>query len=95
MTPLAGKLDLLSDHLGNEHDLAELRELLIRDTSLFGDKAKQLQLLAVLGQERLQFQAKAKSLAGYIYNESADEFVYRIKAYWEQSKKNLPNTPSI
>ena len=89
MTPLSDKLDILSDYLGDEHDLAELRELLIRDTALFGDEVKQVQFLNVLGMERLELQSRAKSLIGYIYNESADEFVHRIKSYWEQSKHNF------
>lgn len=89
MIPLAGKLDILSDYLGEEHDLAELRKLLIRDNSLFGDEIKLQEFLTILGRERLKLQTSAKSLVGYIYNETPDEFVKRIRSYWEQSKNNI------
>lgn len=86
MNILSNKLSELSDVLGLEHDLAELRKLLLRETSLFENKEAQTKLFNLIGQERLLLQANAKAIAPYIYSEPSDNFTSRLEAYWNQSK---------
>ncbi len=88
MVLLAGKLSDLSDILGREHDLAELRDLIVRDRELLEDESSRNRFLNYLGQERLTLQSEAKTTAPFIYSESANQFVSRIESYWNQSAKN-------
>lgn len=89
MQPLSEKLSTLSDLLGLEHDLVELRCLLIGESELFTDKEEQTKLLNLIGQERLRLQTEAKLVAQYIYSESPENFVSRIRSYWNQSQIRL------
>lgn len=83
MNILSNKLSELSDVLGLEHDVSELRNLLLKETSLFEDKEVQSKLFNFIGQERLYLQAEARSIAPYIYCESSDNFTSRLEAYWK------------
>jgi len=87
MNILSDKLSELSDVLGTEHDLSELRNLLLKETSLFKNKEVQSKLFNFIGQERLYLQAEAKSIAPYIYSEPSDNFTSRLEAYWKQFVK--------
>ncbi|KUG24736.1 hypothetical protein ASZ90_005455 [hydrocarbon metagenome] len=89
MQPLSEKLSTLSDLLGFEHDLVELRSLLIRESAFLTDKEKQTKLLNLIGQERLRLQTEAKLVAQYIYSESPENFVARINSYWNQSTSSV------
>lgn len=85
MNPLADKLSSLSDILGREHDLAELRDLINLDADLQIDESNCSKFLNYLGQARLILQAQAMTIAPYIYSETSEQFVYRIESYWNQS----------
>ncbi len=89
MQPLSEKLSTLSDLLGLEHDLVELRSLLISESAFLTDKEKQTKLLNLIGQERLRLQTEAKLVAQYIYSESPENFVSRIHSYWNQSTSSV------
>ena len=84
---LSLKLSNLSETLGMEHDLSELRNLLLREPTLFANKEAQTKLFNLIGQERLILQSKSKAIAPYIYSESSDNFTCRLQAYWEQAIK--------
>jgi CHAD domain-containing protein len=82
MTLLAAKLSQLSDVLGLEHDLAELRNLLMKESTLCTNKEFQTKLSNYIGQERLKLQSDAKSLSPFIYSETPENFSGRLQAYW-------------
>lgn len=86
MQPLSEKLSTLSDLLGSEHDLVELRKLLMYEPSLLNNNELKTKLLNLIGQERLKLQTEAKLVAQYIYSESPENFVSRIHSYWNQSQ---------
>ena len=88
MNTLSDKLSELGDTLGLEHDLAELRSILIKEPSLYGNEDTFNVFLNLIGQHRIKLQAKAKSYPSYIYAEPPDQFVNRIKSYWNQSRLN-------
>lgn len=89
MQPLSEKLSTLSDLLGLEHDLVELRKLLMHETSLLNNNELKIRLLNLIGQERLRLQTEAKLVAQYIYSESPENFVSRIHSYWSQTQISL------
>ena len=87
MNILSNKLSDLSDVLGLEHDLSELRSVLLKEYSIGINKQKSAKLLKLIEMERKVLQTQAKSIAHYIYVEPAENFTNRIESYWNQSKK--------
>ncbi len=73
----------LGNILGEDHDLAELRDLVHDDHSLTSGKRERDLLTALLEQPRpdLQWQAWTKGLR--VYAEPTDRFVERFGVYWE------------
>ena len=81
--PLSCHPEVLRCHLGEDHDFAELRNLVHDDHSLTSGKRERELLTALLEQQRpdLQWQAWTKGLR--VYAEPTDRFVERFGVYWE------------
>jgi len=75
-------LAALSGHLGNEHDLAELQQLIFADPTLLPDELRQ-QLCVMIAHRRKEYQALAWPLGSHLYAEKSWPFVNRIHAYWK------------
>ncbi len=80
---LAKDLDKLSDLLGLDHDLAELRVIVQKTPFLASSKKELRTLLAGIDLHRLELQADAFELGGRLYAESPRAFVDRLEGYWE------------
>jgi hypothetical protein len=79
--------DKLSDLLGDDHDLAVLRDTLIKTPEQFGD-ARQLQLLvALIDRRRAELQAQALPLGRRLYAEKPRRMTKRLRQYWSVWKK--------
>ncbi|MDX1615162.1 MAG: CHAD domain-containing protein [Candidatus Promineifilaceae bacterium] len=83
LDPLAEEIHDLSDYLGDDHDLAELREV-VRELPATGDRQDERQvLLGLIEQRRREFQELARPLAARLYAESPSRFVDRLGSYWQ------------
>lgn len=80
---LANELHQLSDYLGDDHDLAELRHILIENPRLFSDNRELLALVTLIDQRRSELEAAARPRGERIYFDKPQAFVNRITAYWE------------
>ncbi|MEC4984394.1 MAG: CHAD domain-containing protein [Oscillatoria sp. PMC 1068.18] len=80
---LSSELKLLSDYLGDDHDLAILREYFLTNSSQFGNRQDLDILLSLLNRRRPQLQLHAQNLGARIYAEKPDDFVERIGKYWQ------------
>lgn len=87
MNIFSNKLSDLSDVLGLEHDLSELRSVLLKEYPIGINKQKLAKLFELIEKERKVLQTQAKSIAPYIYSEPSDNFTTRLLVYWNQSKK--------
>ena len=83
---LAETTHSLSNLLGDEHDLAVLRQTLEAEPDLTDTKMEQQALLGLISQRRKQLQTKAWPLAQRLYPEKPTKFVERLEQYWQAMK---------
>lgn len=85
----ADEIHDLADYLGDEHDLAELRERLWEGgETLTPDHERQV-LLQLVEQRRAELQQAAEPLGTRIYAEDPEDFTYRIATYWDALENEL------
>ncbi len=89
LVELSEALHTLSSHLGDEHDLAELQQLLVQNPLWLPDGHHQ-QLLAMITYRRQECQANAWSLGRQLYIEEPDTFVNRLQSYWHSWRTEFP-----
>jgi CHAD domain-containing protein len=80
----------LSDHLGDDHDLALLREEVQRRRDAFASLGDQRHLLQEIDQRRGELQFAAISLGERIYTEKPKRFTKRIQRRWESWRDRKP-----
>jgi len=90
LRPLADHAHDLSDHLGDDHDLALLRDQVQRRSATFADPADQRHLLEQIDQRRGELQFAAISLAERIYAEKPKKFTKRLESRWEAWREREP-----
>ncbi len=76
----------LSDHLGDDHDLALLREEVQRRRDAFASPADQRHLLQEIDQQRGELQFATISLGRRIYAEKPKKFTARLAKRFRQSR---------
>jgi CHAD domain-containing protein len=90
LEPLADHAHDLSDHLGDDHDLALLREEVQRRRDAFAEAADQRHLLQQIDQRRGELQFAAISLGKRIYAEKPKRFVRRLGKRWQAWRERKP-----
>jgi CHAD domain-containing protein len=80
----------LSDHLGDDHDLALLRETVQRRRAAFADPADKRHLLEEIDQRRGELQFAAISLGERIYADKPKRFIKRLEGRWEAWRDRKP-----
>ncbi len=80
---LADELHDLSDYIGDDHDLAELRGVVQQQPEIFSDDEEIALLTALIDERRAELETAARPLGERIYAEKPDDFVARVAAYWE------------
>lgn len=83
---LVGQTHKLANHLGDDHDLAVLREKIRSHADAFEANDRDT-LVAMLERRRKQLQKKAFRLGARIYEEQPRRFVSRIGTYWRLWRK--------
>jgi CHAD domain-containing protein len=82
----ASTLVLLSEHLGQEHDLAELLSLLAVDSQLCPDPVERSLFAALAQHRRAELQAGSRVLGMRVYAEKSSQFVGRLGVYWKSNR---------
>jgi CHAD domain-containing protein len=80
----------LSDHLGDDHDLALLRDQVQRRRDAFASPGDQRHLLEEIDQRRGELQFAAISLGDRIYAEKPKRFIKRLHRRWEAWRDRKP-----
>jgi CHAD domain-containing protein len=80
----------LSDHLGDDHDLALLRGTVQRRRAAFSDPSEKRHLLEAIDRRRGELQLAAISLGERIYAEKPKRFTKRLEKRWEAWRKREP-----
>jgi CHAD domain-containing protein len=89
LEPLADHAHDLSDHLGDDHDLALLREQVQRRAA-FTDAHDQCHLLEQVDPHRGELQFAAVSLGRRVYDEKPKKFSKRLERRWEAWREREP-----
>jgi CHAD domain-containing protein len=82
LTGAAEAAKQLTDHLGEDHDLAVLLEAARESGSLAPDDPAIACLDRMVGTRRTGLQAQARTLGACLYAESPAAFTRRLRAYW-------------
>ena len=77
---LADELGRLADYLSDDHDLAILRQRVLRQSP--EDRTQQEALVALIDQRRGELEVEAHRLGERIYVERPKAFVRRFEVYW-------------
>ncbi|HEY6636201.1 MAG TPA: CHAD domain-containing protein [Solirubrobacterales bacterium] len=80
----------LSDHLGDDHDLALLREVVQRRRAAFADPSDKRHLIEEIDQRRGELQFAAISLGERIYADKPKRFSKRLEKRWETWRQRKP-----
>jgi CHAD domain-containing protein len=90
LSPLADHAHDLSDHLGDDHDLALLRDQVQRRPAAFANPGDRRHLLEEIDQRRGELQFAAISLGRRIYAEKPKKFTKRLESRWEAWREREP-----
>jgi CHAD domain-containing protein len=85
--------DLLSDYLGDDHDLSVLRETLLKRPADFGDEGTLQAVLGLITQRQVELQARAKPLGAQLYAEKPKRFAKRLRSYWNAWRSGIDTDP--
>jgi CHAD domain-containing protein len=77
------ELHELSDLLGDDHDLAVLRDDLVAEPERYGGEDAVATACALLDRRRAELQAEAHPLGRRCFAEPTELFVDRLEAYWQ------------
>jgi CHAD domain-containing protein len=80
----AQQLHRLSDELGDDHDLAMLREQVAADAAPFPDERSRAALLTLIERSRTALQRRALLSGARLYRESPGQFESRLHEYWRR-----------
>jgi CHAD domain-containing protein len=83
VTEIVEELHRLSDHLGDDHDLAVLQVKVATQPSKLADKPAQQRLSAKINRRRLSLQLRAMRLGSRLYDETPPQFCSGLLGYWQ------------
>jgi excisionase family DNA binding protein len=83
LSRLADELHLLSDYLGDDHDLAVLRVKALEEWAVFKNETELLNLIQMIDQKRLALEALARPLGERLYFDPPKRFTRRLETFWQ------------
>lgn len=89
---MANELHLLSDFLGDAHDLVVLKETLLAEPELSKGNQNLTTLLALIDRRRQSLEEASWTLGQRLYVERPKDFVRRIQTYWDAWQRDAPAT---
>ncbi len=84
----------MSRLLGDDHDLAVLRQMLTNDPGRFDGKGDAEVLLALIDHRRDDLEQKVLLLGERFFQEKAGDFSRRLKSYWKEWRAQAEQEPS-
>lgn len=85
------EVDRLGDCLGDDHDLAVLRQTILELPKRLSDSAAAELLLGLLDRRRSGWHRRAAAIGGRLYGEPSEAMVGRLESYWDvwQAGRNM------
>jgi CHAD domain-containing protein len=95
MEELAKEADRMGELLGEDHDLAVLRQTLTCDRGRFAEQGDTEVLLALIDRRRAELEQEAMTLGERFFQDTPREFGRRLKAYWKTWRaQSAPKEPA-
>jgi CHAD domain-containing protein len=88
---IADQAHALADLLGEDHDLAVLRDHLTGDLERFPDREAVAGLACLIDRRRAGLQEQATALGRRLYEEKPKRFVARLGGYWDAWRRESAN----
>jgi CHAD domain-containing protein len=85
---LVDRLHKLSECLGNDHDLALLREKIVTHEGLVSDARKQKSLLLLVDRRRDSLQEEALLLGSRLFRRKPLRFASHVGGYWRKRRRH-------
>lgn len=95
MHPHRDAADELADLLGDDHDLAVLRETLKDEPEEFGEPVVLQAALGLIDRRRAELESRARPLGSRLLAESPEQLADRWHAYWKVWKRSGKIEPEI
>lgn len=92
MSASASTLDLLSDYLGEEHDITIFRQLISTEGENLGHSDTLQTLSQLLAQEQQRLRDEAWRLGRRVYAEKPNPYSQRLCHYWQAWRDDPQNT---
>jgi CHAD domain-containing protein len=83
MEELAGEADRMGELLGDDHDLAVLRQTIADDPARFGDEGDREMLLALIDRRRADLEQETILLGRRFFQDGPRKFARRLRGYWK------------
>ncbi len=97
MEELAAEAGRMGDLLGDDHDLAVLRQTLTRDPQPVADAGEREVLVALIDRRRAELAQEVLLLGDRFFQDRPRELARRLKGYWKtwrgQASPTQPNEP--
>jgi CHAD domain-containing protein len=83
MQELVAEAERMGDLLGDDRDLAVLRQLLTRDPAPVADEGEREALVAFIDRRRAELEQEVRLLGDRFFQDRPRELVRRLKGYWK------------
>ena len=84
---MAGELHQLGDQLGDDHDLAVLRERLQQEPSALSDRSAADALAKLIDRRQDELQKKALTLGERLYADKPKQFTRQLHCHWQEWRR--------
>jgi CHAD domain-containing protein len=91
---LANEADRMSELLGDDHDLATLRGMLMKEPEHYGDESDREMLFTLIDRRRAELEQEAMLLAERFFQERPRAFARRLHGYWKTWRKQTEQEES-
>jgi hypothetical protein len=93
---LADEADRMGELLGDDHDLAALRQMLTDDPGRFGGADDVEVLLALIDRRRAELEQEAALLGRQFFQDGPRAFARRLRGYWKTWRARAePGPPEV
>jgi hypothetical protein len=87
--------DVLSDYLGDDHDLSILRETLLRAPDQFGGNDTIQAAMGLIDRRQVELRTRARALGERLFAEEPKRLVRRFRAYWTVWRRETKREPKV
>jgi CHAD domain-containing protein len=85
---------LLSDYLGDDHDLSILRKTLLNSPDKFGGSSTIQAAIGLIDRRQVELRILARSVGERVFAEKPKPFVRRLRCYWDAWQSETQSAPA-